>query len=93
MTDFDPHCPPHCPTCECCSTKTGGDDAKDAKRWRELISGWGGMGIRPNGSVHLHVTTPVFEVPPDAETFGEAFDRRYELDGARIDSEPTDEGR
>jgi len=53
-------------------------DAADARRWRELVETWGGMRQRP-GRLEICISTPRWSVPLDVETFGEAFDRRYEI--------------
>ena len=85
---YEPCIPPHCPTCECCAQKSGNDDAADAKRWRELVDTWGGM-LQRQGHMEIGISTPRWRVPLDVETFGEAFDRRYEMDDAEREGANT----
>ena len=54
---------------------------KDAERWRELVETWGGMQQRV-GHREIGISTPRWRVPDEVTSFGEAFDRRYELDEA-----------
>ena len=56
-------------------------DADDARRWRELVETWGGM--QGHGDLmKIGISTPMWRVPADVGSFGEAFDRRYELEDA-----------
>ena len=56
-------------------------DADDARRWRELVETWGGMQVRGE-RLEIGISTPRWRVPADVASFGDAFDRRYELEDA-----------
>ena len=56
-------------------------DADDARRWRELVETWGGMQARGD-LMEIGISTPRWRVPANVSSFGEAFDRRYELEDA-----------